>query len=41
MTAIRTMSELEAIYGTTNAASTVKELPALIPEYRAYVEASP
>lgn len=41
MTAIRTIAELEAIYGATNAASTVKELPALIPEYRAYIEASP
>ena len=41
MSVIRSIAELEAIYGAANAASTVKELPALNAEYRAYVEASP
>ena len=41
MTTLTTIAQLEAIYGTPNAASTVKELPALNAEYRAYVEASP
>ncbi len=41
MAAIATIEELEAIYGATNDASTVKELPGLNAEYRAYVEASP
>jgi PPOX class probable FMN-dependent enzyme len=41
MAAITTLAELEAIYGPTNAASTVKELPVLNAEYRVYVEASP
>jgi PPOX class probable FMN-dependent enzyme len=41
MPVVATLAELEAIYGPTNAASTVKELPALNAEYRAYVEAAP
>jgi PPOX class probable FMN-dependent enzyme len=41
MAAIATLAELEAIYGAPNAASSVKELPGLNAEYRAYVEASP
>ncbi len=41
MAAITTIEDLEAIYGATNDASTVKELPGLNAEYRAYVEASP
>ncbi len=41
MPTLTTIAELEAIYGQPNAASTVKELPALNAEYRAYVEASP
>jgi PPOX class probable FMN-dependent enzyme len=41
MALIADIAALEAIYGETNAASTVKELPALNAEYRAYVEASP
>jgi hypothetical protein len=38
---IDSIEKLEAIYGEPNAASTVKESPSLIPEYRAYIEASP
>ena len=41
MTTLTTIAQLEAIYGTPNAASTVKELAALNAEYRAYVEAAP
>jgi uncharacterized protein len=41
MTTLTTIAQLEAIYGAPNAASTVKELPALNAEYRAYVQASP
>ena len=41
MSRITTIEELEAIYGRPNAPSTVKESPTLIPEYRAYIEASP
>ena len=41
MPVIATLADLEAIYGPTNDASTVKELPVLNAEYRAYVEASP
>jgi hypothetical protein len=41
MAAIATLADLEAIYGSPNAASTVKELPALNAPYRAYVKASP
>ena len=41
MTTLTTITELEAIYGAPNAASTVKELSALNAEYRAYVQAAP
>lgn len=41
MAAITAIEDLEAIYGAANEASTVKELPGLSAEYRAYVEASP
>ena len=41
MSILTTLEELEALYGAPNAASTAKELDRLIPEYRAYVEASP
>ncbi|WP_304176047.1 pyridoxamine 5'-phosphate oxidase family protein [Phenylobacterium aquaticum] len=41
MTRLTTLEALEAIYGQTNAASTVKELDCLNGPYRAYVEASP
>lgn len=41
MSVIQSIEELDAIYGAANAASTVKELPGLNAEYRAYVEASP
>lgn len=41
MPVVATIAELEAIYGPANDASTVKELPGLNAEYRAYVEASP
>jgi PPOX class probable FMN-dependent enzyme len=41
MTPIATIAELEAIYGQPSEASLVKEIDRLIPEYRAYVEASP
>ena len=41
MSILATLEELEALYDAPNAASTVKELDRLIPEYRAYIEASP
>jgi PPOX class probable FMN-dependent enzyme len=41
MPTLTTLAELDAVYGQANAASTVKELPTLNAEYRAYVEASP
>lgn len=41
MQPIATVEELEAIYGATHAASTVKEAPYLTPHYRALIEASP
>jgi len=41
MTRLTTLEALEAIYGQTNAASTVKELDHLNAPYRAYIEASP
>ncbi|MCI3134181.1 pyridoxamine 5'-phosphate oxidase family protein [Phenylobacterium aquaticum] len=41
MTRLTTLEALEAIYGPTNAASTVKELDHLNAPYRAYIEASP
>lgn len=41
MQPIATVAELEAIYGATHDASTVKEAPYLTPHYRALIEASP
>ncbi|HEX5376939.1 MAG TPA: pyridoxamine 5'-phosphate oxidase family protein, partial [Phenylobacterium sp.] len=41
MPTLTSIADLEALYGQPNAASTVKELNALIPEYRAHIEASP
>ena len=41
MSILTTLEELEALYGAPGPASTVKELDRLIPEYRAYIEASP
>ncbi|WP_421925079.1 pyridoxamine 5'-phosphate oxidase family protein [Neoaquamicrobium sediminum] len=41
MHAISSVEQLEAIYGTPGEASLVKELDRLIPEYVAFVEASP
>lgn len=40
-TTIRTVAELEALYGIPSEASTVKEVDWLTPHYRAYIEASP
>jgi len=41
MSIIETVEELEALYGTPSEPSLVKEVPALIAEYRALIEASP
>ncbi|MFC5991150.1 pyridoxamine 5'-phosphate oxidase family protein [Limoniibacter endophyticus] len=41
MVHIQTLAELEAIYGVPGEASLVKELDQIIPEYAAYIEASP
>ncbi|MEM7215634.1 MAG: pyridoxamine 5'-phosphate oxidase family protein [Pseudomonadota bacterium] len=41
MSKITTIAELEAIYGKPGETSLVKEVPNIIPEYRAYIEASP
>ena len=41
MKSVENIAELEALYGFPNEASTVKEIDHLIPEYRAYIEASP
>ena len=41
MTIIATVEDLEQIYGAPGPSSTLKELDHLIPEYRAYIEASP
>jgi len=38
---IDTIEQLEALYGAPAAAATVKEVPAITPEYRAMIEASP
>src|SRR5262245_52122893 len=38
---IRTVEELEAIYGTPGETSTVKEIDWISPEYRRLIEASP
>jgi uncharacterized protein len=41
MTLIASLEQLEALYGTPNDASTVKEVPHITREYRALIEASP
>lgn len=41
MQRIGTVAELEAIYGTPGETSLVKEVPQVIPHYRAFIEASP
>ncbi len=41
MSIIRTLDELEAIYGQPNEASTAKEVSHLTPHYRALIEVSP
>ena len=41
MKKIQTIEELETLYGTPNAASTIKELSHLTPDYRALMQASP
>lgn len=41
MTIIRTVEDLEALYGAPGEASTVKVVHRMIPAYRAYIEASP
>ena len=41
MPTITSIEELEALYGAPSEPSLVKELPRLIPEYRALIEASP
>ena len=41
MTIIRTTEELEAHYGTPGETSLVKEIDRIIPEYAAFIEASP
>ena len=41
MTIVTTVEELEAIYGRPGETSLVKELDRIIPEYAAFIEASP
>ena len=41
MSKIETVEALEAIYGEAKPASLVKEVPQIIPQYRAFIEASP
>jgi PPOX class probable FMN-dependent enzyme len=41
MSVITTVEELAALYGQPSEAALVKEVPALTPEYRALIEASP
>jgi uncharacterized protein len=41
MTIVKTVEQLEALYGTPGDASLVKELDRIIPEYAAFIEASP
>jgi PPOX class probable FMN-dependent enzyme len=41
MSIVKTVGELEAIYGTPGETSLVKELDRIIPEYAAFIEASP
>src|SRR5437879_4217690 len=38
---VRSVAELEALYGQPGEASTVKEVARITPHYRAYIEASP
>jgi len=38
---VRTVTELEAVYGQPVAAATVKEVARITPHYRTYIEASP
>ncbi|TIT69657.1 MAG: pyridoxamine 5'-phosphate oxidase family protein, partial [Mesorhizobium sp.] len=41
MSVITTVEQLEALYGAPGEASIVKELDHIIPEYAAFIEASP
>ncbi|TIT60957.1 MAG: pyridoxamine 5'-phosphate oxidase family protein, partial [Mesorhizobium sp.] len=41
MSVITTIEQLEALYGLPGEASVVKELDHVIPEYAAFIEASP
>ncbi|MEL7430712.1 MAG: pyridoxamine 5'-phosphate oxidase family protein, partial [Pseudomonadota bacterium] len=41
MTFLNTIQELEDIYGQPGETSLVKEVAEIIPQYRAYIEASP
>ena len=41
MTVLKTVEELEAIYGLPGETSLVKEVPTVIPHYRAFIEAAP
>ncbi|MEM9330539.1 MAG: pyridoxamine 5'-phosphate oxidase family protein [Pseudomonadota bacterium] len=41
MTILSTIEELEAIYGKPGETSLIKEVPEIIPQYKAYIEASP
>jgi hypothetical protein len=41
MTTVRTVEELDAIYGHPLATSTVKEVSAITPAYAMYIKASP
>ena len=41
MTTIRTVSELETLYGTPNPGSLKKEISRLTPDYRRWIEAAP
>ena len=41
MTILKTVEQLEALYGTPGETSLVKELDRIIPEYAAFIEASP
>ena len=41
MTVIRSVDELEALYGAPGETSLVKEVDRIIPHYRAFIEASP
>lgn len=41
MSVIRSLDELETIYGQPGEASLIKEIPKVTPQYRAYIEKSP